>query len=154
MKERDIVSWSTTVSALVQNELDNEALMLVYEMKKLLVAINDITITILLVAASNLRDREIGKQTHAYLLRHNIQFEGMESYLIDLYAKSNMIREEHAIFQSNFSYDKHQTTWNPMIAGNTQNGLIEQSFVVFKEMLDQNVKPNDVTLASILPLCN
>ncbi|KAG5575349.1 hypothetical protein H5410_055483 [Solanum commersonii] len=154
MKERYIVSWNTMVSALVQNELDNEALMLVYEMQKLWVAIDDITITILLSAASNLRDREIGKQTHAYLLKHNIQFEGMESYLIDMYAKSNMIREERAIFQSNFTYDKDQATWNAMIAGNTQNGLIEQSFVVFKEMLEQNVKPNAVTLASILPSCS
>ncbi|WMV53988.1 hypothetical protein MTR67_047373 [Solanum verrucosum] len=154
MKERYIVSWNTMVSALVQNELDNEALMLVYEMQKLWVAIDDITITILLSAASNLRDREIGKQTHAYLLKHNIQFEGMESYLIDMYAKSNMIREERAIFQSNFTYDKDQATWNAMIAGNTQNGLIEQSFVVFKEMLEQNVKPNAVTLASIFPSCS
>ncbi|XP_055833198.1 pentatricopeptide repeat-containing protein At3g22150, chloroplastic [Solanum dulcamara] len=154
MKERDIVSWNTMVSALVQNGLDNEALMLVYEMQKLGVAIDDITITVLLSAASNLRDREIGKQTHAYLLRHNIQFEGMESYLIDMYAKSNMIREAQAIFQSNFTNDKDQATWNAMIAGNTQNGFIEQSFVVFKEMLEQNVKPNTVTLASILPSCS
>ncbi|XP_015167821.1 pentatricopeptide repeat-containing protein At3g22150, chloroplastic-like [Solanum tuberosum] len=143
LMERDIVSWKTIVSALVQNELDNEDLMLLYEMKKLWVAIDDITITILLFAASNLRDREIGKQTHAYLLRHNIQFEGMESNLIDMYAKSNMIREEQAIFQ-----------WNAKIAGNTQNGLIEQPFAVFKEMLEQNVKPNDVTLASILQSCS
>ncbi|WMV54751.1 hypothetical protein MTR67_048136 [Solanum verrucosum] len=64
-----------------------------------------------------------------------------------------MIREEQAIFQSNFRYDKDQATWNAMIVGNTQNGLIEQSFVVFKEMLDQNVKPNVVTLALILPSC-
>ncbi|KAH0712297.1 hypothetical protein KY289_008256 [Solanum tuberosum] len=70
-------------------------------------------------------------------------YTGMESNLIDMYAKSNMIREEQAIFQ-----------WNAMIAGNTQNGLIEQSFVVYKEMLEQNVKPNDVTLASILPSCS
>ncbi|WMV54725.1 hypothetical protein MTR67_048110 [Solanum verrucosum] len=112
-------------------------------MKKLWVAIDDITITILLFAASNLRDREIGKQTHAYLLRHNIQFEGMESNLIDMYAKSNMIREEQAIFQ-----------WNAMISGNTQNELIEQSFIVFKEMLEQDVKPNDVALASIFPSCS
>ncbi|KAH0745757.1 hypothetical protein KY285_007414 [Solanum tuberosum] len=154
MKEIYIVSWNTMVSALVQNELDNEALMLVYEIQKLWVAIDDITITILLSAASNLRDREIGKQTHAYLLKHNIQFEGMECYLIDMYAKSNMIREERAIFQSNFTYDKDQATWNAMIAGNTQNGLVEQSFVVFKEMLEQNVKPNAVTLASILQSCS
>ncbi|XP_009759868.1 pentatricopeptide repeat-containing protein At3g22150, chloroplastic [Nicotiana sylvestris] len=154
MEERDIVSWNTMVSALVQNGLDDEALMLVHEMQKLGVVIDAITITILLSAASNLRDRKIGKQTHAYLLRHNIQFEGMESYLIDMYAKSSMIREAQAIFQSNCTNDKDQATWNSMIAGNTQNGLIEQSFVVFKEMLEQNVKPNAVTLASLLPACS
>ncbi|CAN4081411.1 unnamed protein product [Withania somnifera] len=154
MKERDIVSWNTMVSALVQNGLDNEALMLVNEMQKLGILMDDVTITILLSAASNLRDKEIGKQTHAYLLRHNIQFEGMESYLIDMYAKSNMIREAQAIFLSHFTNDKDQATWNAMIAGNTQNGLIEQSFIVFKEMLEKNVKPNAVTLASILPSCS
>ncbi|KAG5576555.1 hypothetical protein H5410_056689, partial [Solanum commersonii] len=58
-KERDIVSWNTMGSTLVENELDNEALMLVYETKRLWVAIDDTTITILLSAASNLRDREI-----------------------------------------------------------------------------------------------
>lgn len=71
-----------------------------------------------------------------------------------MYAKCNMIREARAIFQSNFTNDKDQATWNAMITGNTQNGLIKQSFVVFKEMLEQNLKPNAVTLASILHAAN
>ncbi|KAG5576561.1 hypothetical protein H5410_056695 [Solanum commersonii] len=45
MKERDIVSWNTVVSALVQNGQDKKVLMLVYEMQNLGVAIDDITIT-------------------------------------------------------------------------------------------------------------
>ncbi|KAE8659385.1 Pentatricopeptide repeat-containing protein [Hibiscus syriacus] len=41
-----------------------------------------------------------------------------------------------------------------MIAGLAHNGLIEEAIVVFSQMLQQNVMPNAVTLASILPACS
>nr|GMD32910.1 pentatricopeptide repeat-containing protein At3g22150, chloroplastic [Ipomoea batatas] len=154
MKERDVVSWNTMLSAFVQNGHDVEGLMLIYEMQKQGFAIDFITLTALLSAASNLRDEQIGKQTHAYLLRHNIQFEGMESYLIDMYAKSSMIKAAQTIFEISSPNNRDQVTWNTMIAGNTQNGLIEQAFIVFRQMVEQNMAPNAVTLASILPACS
>ncbi|KAA8526174.1 hypothetical protein F0562_008087 [Nyssa sinensis] len=154
MQERDVVSWNTIVSAFVQNGLDDEGLMLVYEMQKQGFMIDSVTITALLSAASNLRNPETGRQTHAYLLRHGIQFEGMESYLIDMYAKSGLIEAAQRLFDKNCTYDRDQATWNAMIAGNTQNGLTELAFIVFKQMLEENVTPNSVTLASILPACN
>ncbi|KAK2992362.1 hypothetical protein RJ640_009873 [Escallonia rubra] len=154
MLERDNVSWNTMVSALVQNGLDDEGLMLVYEMQKQGFAIDSVTLTALLSAASNLRNQEIGKQTHAYLLRHAIQFVGMDSYLIDMYAKSGLIEAAQRLFERNCARDRDQATWNAMIAGNTQNRLIEEAFMVFGQMLEQNVPPNAVTLASILPACS
>ncbi|CAH2053048.1 unnamed protein product [Thlaspi arvense] len=84
MKERDVVSWNTMISAFVQNGFDDEGLMLVYEMQRQGFKIDYITVTALLSAASNLRNKEIGKQTHGFLLRQGIQFEGMNSYLIDI----------------------------------------------------------------------
>ncbi|KAK4435979.1 Pentatricopeptide repeat-containing protein, chloroplastic [Sesamum alatum] len=78
MQERDVVSWNTIICAFVQNGLDDEGLMLVYEMQKLGFSIDGVTITALLSAASNLRNHKIGKETHAYLIRHGIQFNGME----------------------------------------------------------------------------
>ncbi|XP_028104597.1 pentatricopeptide repeat-containing protein At3g22150, chloroplastic [Camellia sinensis] len=154
MCERDAVSWNTMVSAFVQNGFDDEGLMLVYEMQKQGFIIDSVTVTALLSAASNLRNPEIGKQTHAYILRHDIQFEGMESYLIDMYAKSGLIEAAQGLFEKYCSYGRDQATWNAMIAGNTQNGLIEQTFTNFRQMLEQNVTPNAVTLASILPACH
>lgn len=154
MHERDNVSWNTMISAFVQNGLDNEGLMLVYEMQKQGFMIDSVTVTALLSAASNLRNHEVGKQTHAYLLRHGIHFEGMESYLIDMYAKSGLIKAAEALFETNCAHNRDQATWNAMIAGNTQNGLSEQAFIVFRQMFEKNVTPNVVTLASILPACN
>ncbi|KAJ0006061.1 hypothetical protein Pint_36728 [Pistacia integerrima] len=100
------------------------------------------------------RNRDIGKQTHAYLLRHGIQFEGMESYLIDMYAKSGLIRASQQNFERNHTGDRDQATWNAMIAGYTQNGLVEEAFITFRQMLEQNVTPSVVNIAPVLPACN
>ncbi|KAL2482172.1 Pentatricopeptide repeat-containing protein [Forsythia ovata] len=154
MHERDTVSWNTMITALVQNGLDNEGLMLVYEMQKQGLSIDDVTITALLSAASNLRNQDIGKETHAYLIRHGIQFDGIQSYLIDMYAKSGLIQTAQTIFCRSCKNDSDTASWNAMISANTQNGMIEQSFIVFRQMLEQNVMPNAVTLASILPACS
>lgn len=154
MLERDVVSWNTMISAFVQNGLDEEALLLVYEMQNQGFMIDSVTVTSLLSTASNLRSKGIGKQTHAYAIRHGIQFEGMESYLIDMYAKCGLVKPSEWIFEQNCPGDKDHATWNAMIAGYTQNGLHEKAFLILGEMLEQRVTPNAVTLASILPACS
>ncbi|CAK8539047.1 unnamed protein product [Lathyrus sativus] len=154
MLERDAVSWNTIISAFVQNGFNEEALMLVCEMQKQKFLIDSVTAAALFSAASNLRNLYIGRQTHAYLIRHGIQFEGMESYLIDMYAKSGSIRTSELLFEHNCPSHKDQATWNAMIAGYTQNRLNEKAILLLNEMLVQKVLPNAVTLASTLPACS
>ncbi|KAI9116886.1 hypothetical protein K1719_012252 [Acacia pycnantha] len=154
MLERDVVSWNTMISSFVQNGLDDEALLLVCEMQNQGFMIDSVTVTSLLSAASNLRNKDIGKQTHAYAIRHAIQFEGMDGYLIDMYAKCGLVKTSEWIFEQNCPSDIDHATWNAMIAGYTQNGLHEKAFLVLREMLEQRVTPNAVTLASILPSCS
>ncbi|KAL2249275.1 pentatricopeptide repeat-containing protein At3g22150, chloroplastic [Sesamum indicum] len=154
MQERDVVSWNTIICAFVQNGFDDEGLMLVYEMQKLGFAIDGVTITALLSAASNLRNHKIGKETHAYLIRHGIQFHGVESYLIDMYAKSGLTQDAQRIFDGKCKGNNDLAVWNAMISGSTQNELVEQSLIIFQQMLMENIMPNAVTLASILPACS
>ncbi|XP_010275176.1 PREDICTED: pentatricopeptide repeat-containing protein At3g22150, chloroplastic [Nelumbo nucifera] len=154
-EKRDLVSWNTMVSSFVQNGFDDEGLTLVYEMQKQGFLIDYITATALLSAASNVKNGEIGKQTHAYLFRHGIQFEGMDSYLIDMYAKSGLINNAKRLFEYNDdTRNRDQVTWNAMISGYVQNGYIELGITVLRQMLKQNEIPNAVTIASILPACN
>ena len=154
MLERDVISWNTMISAFVQNGLDDEALLLVYEMQNQGFMIDFVTVTCLLSAASNIKNKDIGKQAHAYAIRHGIQFEGMESYLIDMYAKCGLVKTSERIFERNCPSDNDHATWNAMIAGYTQNELHEKAFLVFRDMLEHGVTPNAVTLASILPACS
>lgn len=154
MPEKDVVSWNTMISAFVQNGLNDEALMLFYEMQKQDLMVDSVTVTALLSAASDLRNPDIGKQTHGYLLRNGIQFEGMDSYLIDMYAKSGLIEAAQNVFEKSYSHERDQATWNSMMSGYTQNGFVDQAFLVLRQMLDQKIMPDVVTLASILPACN
>ncbi|KAL6001797.1 hypothetical protein ACLOJK_041775 [Asimina triloba] len=154
MLERDIVSWNTMVSAFVQNGFDFEGLLLVYGMQKQGFFIDSVTATALLSAASNLGDLRMGKQIHGYLFRHGIQFDGMDTYLIDMYAKSGSIITAQKLFEKNPIHDRDQTTWNAMIAGYMQNGQIEKAISVLRQMLKQKQQPKSVTIASILPACN
>ncbi|XP_038725994.1 pentatricopeptide repeat-containing protein At3g22150, chloroplastic-like isoform X2 [Tripterygium wilfordii] len=154
MRERDVVSWNTMVFAFVQHGLDDEGLMLVHEMQKQGYRIDSVTVTALLSAASNLQNHHIGRQTHAYLLRHGLQFDGMDSYLIDMYSKSGLIRTAQLLFEKSSIASKDQATWNAMIAGYTQNGLTDNAFITFRQMFDHKLSPSAVTLASVLPACN
>ncbi|PKI52375.1 hypothetical protein CRG98_027301 [Punica granatum] len=154
MLERDTVSWNTMISAFVQNGLDDEGLLLAYEMQRQGLTADPVTLTALLSAASNLKDGRVGKQIHAYLLRHALQFEGMGSYLIDMYAKCGSISNARNVFDSNYMSDRDLATWNAMISGYAQNGLAEEVFATLRQMLDNSLNPNAITVASVLPACN
>jgi pentatricopeptide repeat protein len=154
LPEKDIVSWNTMVTAFVQNEFDLEGLLLCYQMQKAGFAADSVTLTAVLSAASNTGDLQIGKQAHGYLIRHVIESEGLESYLIDMYAKSGRIEIAQRVFDGFETDERDEVTWNAMIAGYTQSGQSEKSILVFREMLESGLEPTSVTLASVLPACD
>ncbi|KAL3585006.1 hypothetical protein D5086_011873, partial [Populus alba] len=158
MVERDVVSWNTMISAFVQNGMDDEGLMLVYEMQKQGFAIDSVTVTALLSAASNLRSQEIGKQTYAYLLRHGIQFEGMDGYLIDItslvdmYSKSGSINYAESVFTK--LPDKNSVTYTTMILAYGQHGMGERALSLFHSMKKSGIEPDAITFIAVLSACS
>ncbi|KAF8670253.1 hypothetical protein HU200_050785 [Digitaria exilis] len=154
LPEKDVVSWNTMITAFVQNDFDLEGLLLVYQMQKSGFAADSVTLTAVLSAASNTGDLQIGKQAHGYLVRHGIEGEGLESYLIDMYAKSGRIEIAQRVFDGCANSKRDEVTWNAMIAGYTQSGQPEQVILAFRSMLEVGLEPTSVTLASVLPACD
>ncbi|XP_020576082.1 pentatricopeptide repeat-containing protein At3g22150, chloroplastic [Phalaenopsis equestris] len=154
MLERDIVSWNTMISAFVQKDLNFEGLRLVHEMHKAGLIADSVTVTALLSAASNLGSLSVGKETHGYLIRQGIEFEGMLSYLIDMYAKSGCVETAGRIFDANDCDERDQVTWNAMIAGYMHNENLDRALSLFRNMLGRNCLPNHVTISLILPACD
>ncbi|CAN6236154.1 unnamed protein product [Urochloa humidicola] len=154
LPQKDVVSWNTMVTAFVQNDFDLEGLLLVYQMQKSGFAADSVTLTAVLSAASNTGDLQIGKQAHGYLIRHGIEDEGLESYLIDMYAKSGRIEIAQRVFDGYGDVIRDEVTRNAMIAGYTQSGQPEQAILAFRAMLEAGLEPTSVTLASVLPACD
>ncbi|KAJ6408584.1 hypothetical protein OIU84_011836 [Salix udensis] len=118
--------------------------------------LDDVTFLSALTAVSQLQCLDLAQQLHGFngmddeglmLVHemqnqgHGIQFEGMDGYLIDMYAKCGLIRLSQRIFERSNVNNRDQATWNAMIAGYTQHGLVEAAFVTFRQMLEKNVMP-------------
>ncbi|CAI9787109.1 unnamed protein product [Fraxinus pennsylvanica] len=69
-------------------------------------------------------------------------------------AWKGLIQAAQTIFCRSCKSDSDTSVWNTMISANAHNEMIEQSFIVVQQMLEQHVMPNAVTLASILPACS
>ncbi|XP_052192035.1 pentatricopeptide repeat-containing protein ELI1, chloroplastic-like [Diospyros lotus] len=73
--------------------------------------------------------------------------------LITGYIRVGMVHVAEDIFGR--MSNKNIVSWTAMISGYTQNGLGERALCLFNEMLqkDADVKPNWVTIMSVLPAC-
>ncbi|KAJ8573084.1 hypothetical protein K7X08_009595 [Anisodus acutangulus] len=72
--------------------------------------------------------------------------------LIAGYAKNGNVEEAFKLFSVMPS--RNVISWTAMISGYSQNGKYTNALAVYKEMdKDRGVKPNEVTIASVLPAC-
>ncbi|MCI42078.1 pentatricopeptide repeat-containing protein, partial [Trifolium medium] len=69
-----------------------------------------------------------------------------------MYAKCGFVsRDAYAVFDS--IIHKDVVSWNAMIAGLAENGLLEEAFSLFSLMVKGPIQPNYATIANILPVC-
>ncbi|KVI11029.1 pentatricopeptide repeat-containing protein At3g62890-like [Cynara cardunculus var. scolymus] len=73
--------------------------------------------------------------------------------LIAGHMKNGMVRAAEDLFSR--MLNKNIVSWTTMISGYTQNGLADRALELFDEMTNDfsNIKPNWVTIMSILPAC-
>ncbi|KAL1325089.1 hypothetical protein AAHE18_13G136600 [Arachis hypogaea] len=94
----------------------------------------------------------LGIQIHAHIIRsgyENSLFLG--SALIDFYAKCDSILEAKKVFTSMKVHDK--VSWTSLISGFSINGQGKDAFLLFKDMLGTQIKPNSFTFASVIGSC-
>ncbi|CAN6470309.1 unnamed protein product [Victoria cruziana] len=76
--------------------------------------------------------------------------------MISGYMKSGDEEQALELFQEMEKRDgvkRNTSSWNAIIAGSVQNGHGDNALQIFRQMLSLSVKPNYVTVLSILPAC-
>eukprot|EP01018_Ginkgo_biloba_P019097 Gb_21401 [translate_table: standard] len=152
MCQRDVVSWAAMIGGYAQNGQDDEALKLFCEMQLAGVKPNLITIVSVLPACARVSDLKQGKEIHCYIKECGFESDSfVGSALVDMYAKCGSLDNARQVFDK--ISQKDVISYNAMVAGYSQNGYDDEAFKLFRLMQLAHMKPDPVTLASVLLAC-
>ncbi|KAK8953384.1 Pentatricopeptide repeat-containing protein [Platanthera guangdongensis] len=147
--ERNVVSWTTIISGLVQHDRAEDGLLLFNKMRFAGVEPNDRTIGSILSACSSLVALTQGRWIHGYALKGDMDMDTfIGSALLDMYAKCGEVADAHVIFDNLDCVDL--ISWTTMIVGYTQNGCALNALKVFSSPRWAHIIPNSTTIASAL----
>jgi pentatricopeptide repeat protein len=152
MSTRDVISWNAMIAGYVQNGQAIEAVRLFRRMEMANLKPNSATIVSVLPACGHLTSLHEGKKIHDYIIRNGLESDvSVGNCLVAMYAKFGKIEVARKFFLK--MYERDVVSWNAMIVGYTQNGLANEALALFHEMQLGDVKPNYVTMVSVLPAC-
>ncbi|KAK2980165.1 hypothetical protein RJ640_029712 [Escallonia rubra] len=149
MPRKDVVSWNAMLACHAQCGKSNEALALFEEVKEAHVRPTETTMVSLLSACSHLGALDQGLLLHSHICDHNIEINSiLGTALMDMYAKCGSISRAAEVFRSRDRKDI--LAWNTIITGMAMHGHAKEAEYLFKQMQEEGVVPNDITLVAML----
>ncbi|GAB4843314.1 hypothetical protein Ancab_013279 [Ancistrocladus abbreviatus] len=183
MPARNSASWAAIISGLVQNGQSEEALQLFTNLHQSGNPPSHSCFTSSLFACANLGAIMIGKQIHAFTIKTGSQNNPyIGNGLISMYAKCSSVEDVSQVFtvmgvkdmvswnsfisglsSNNMLDDAHDTfvkmpkrdvvSWTAIISAYVQAGSVEVALQMFLDMVASGLKPNPLTLTSVLSAC-
>ena len=152
MPQTDLVTWNGMISGFVQNGCMGEALHLFREMISIGVKPDSITFASFLPSVTESACLKQGKEIHGYIVRHGVPLDVfLKSALIDIYLKCRKVEMACKLFSQSSTADVVVCT--TMISGLALNAMNSDALDIFRWLLKEKMRPNSVTLASVLPAC-
>lgn len=149
MKTRDVVSWTTIITAFVQMAQEEHAIEAFIRMEKSGVSPNEYTFAAVISGCANLARVEWGEQLHAYVLRLGyIDSLSVANSVVTMYSKCGRLTSASMVFHG--LSRKDIVSWSTIIAGYSQGGYAEEAFEYLSWMRREGPKPNEFALASVL----
>ncbi|KAG0502920.1 hypothetical protein HPP92_002992 [Vanilla planifolia] len=153
LHERDIVLWTTMITAYVQNGEYEDALTLYCLIENEGILPNNLTIAGALRACSSLVAFEQGKQIHARSLKYGFGLGiPLGSALSTMYAKCGNLEDCNLVFRR-MPY-RDVVAWNSIISSYSQNGCGNDALTLFEEMKSEGRQPDHVTFINVLNACS
>ncbi|KAK8930480.1 Pentatricopeptide repeat-containing protein [Platanthera zijinensis] len=152
LDQRDVVAWSAMIAGYAQNGRSNEALDLFKKMQSECCEPNEVTLVSVLSACSQLGSADVAERIGTYV--ESLGFTSsvyVNSALLDMYAKCGNIQKARRIFDEMSQRDI--ISWNSMIGGLAYNGFAEDAVSLYHEMIQESLKPNDITFVGLLTAC-
>ncbi|KAL6844676.1 hypothetical protein ACP4OV_025335 [Aristida adscensionis] len=156
MRYRDVISWTSLISGLVQNGcpfqgLHHFAAMMHYDIRP------DFVLLVSVLKAYVELDDSPGAQTaHSLVVKGGFANElDVVIALTAMYARFGCIVAARALFDTVPSPHVNVILWNAMISGYSKNGFATEAVDLFKQMrkVARSMAPDSVTLVSVILAC-
>ncbi|WOH05525.1 hypothetical protein DCAR_0624942 [Daucus carota subsp. sativus] len=152
MPERDSISWTVMIDGYLKLNRFKEVLMLFREMQTAKVKADAYTMVSILTACAHLGALELGEWVKAYIDKNKIKNDVyVGNALIDMYFRCGDAEKAVEVFNEMQYRDKY--TYTAMIVGYASNGRGEEALVAFDQMLQESVKPDEITCIGVLCAC-
>ncbi|KAG9451313.1 hypothetical protein H6P81_011278 [Aristolochia fimbriata] len=148
---KNVRSWETMISGLVQNNRLRESVELFQEMFLEGLKPDKYSCSSIL---SSINWLCMGQQVHSYVHKAGLILEiSVASALSTMYSKCGSIGEAYAVFEQ--MPEKDGVSWTSMIAGFAEHGHGEKAFETFRKMvLQEDLGVDQTTLAAVLTACS
>ncbi|XP_015957447.1 pentatricopeptide repeat-containing protein At2g03880, mitochondrial [Arachis duranensis] len=149
MPERNVVSWTTLISAYSQAKLNDTAMRLLIGMLREGVMPNMFTFSSVLRSCERLSDL---KQLHSFILKVGLESDVfVRSALIDVYSKLGELFEAQTVFREMVTGDP--VVWSSIIAAFAQHSNGDVALNLYKRMRRTGFLATQPTLTSVLRAC-
>ncbi|KAJ7555610.1 hypothetical protein O6H91_05G046600 [Diphasiastrum complanatum] len=149
MHERDVVSWNAMIAGYAQHGLGKKAIALYEQMKEEGVQPNNVTHVVLLKACASIAALEQDKQLHLDIIKSGFKSDAnFERTLVDIYAKC--IEDAQQLFNM---HKQDVVSWNAMIAGYAQHGLVKEALALYEQMKQEGLQADIVAYVVLLRAC-
>ncbi|XP_017227669.1 pentatricopeptide repeat-containing protein At4g14170 [Daucus carota subsp. sativus] len=152
MLERDVVSWNTVIGVFSGSGLYEKAVMGFREMNlRALCKGNSVTFVSVLPVCGLLGDFVLASQIHCDVVKVGLDRDLMVgNALVDAYGKCGDIDCLMRVFDG--MVERNVVSWNAIITSFTYGGHDRDALDIFRLMISEGVKPDGVTISSMLPV--
>ncbi|KAG6399914.1 hypothetical protein SASPL_141399 [Salvia splendens] len=150
--DRNVVCWTSMIAGFVQNNCLREGLLLFNRMRDCSVEANAYTLGIIVTACARLGALHQGKWVHGNVIKNGILVTSyLFTSLLDMYVKCGAVKDARVVLDEICVIDV--ISWTTMITGYAQNGVADEALHLFTDKKWGDVRPNSVTLSSVLSAC-
>ncbi|XP_056167699.1 putative pentatricopeptide repeat-containing protein At3g23330 [Syzygium oleosum] len=154
MMKRDLVSWSTMITACTQNGHYDHALKLFSEF---LISpeylVDDSILSSCLSACAGLSALELGILFHACIIRTGFMSHvHVASSTIDMYSKCGSLENACKVFDEIECHNL--VSYTTMVSGYARHGQGREAFVLFNKMKETGLQPDAITFVGVLNACS
>ncbi|WOL02006.1 hypothetical protein Cni_G10725 [Canna indica] len=149
---KDDVTWGTMICGYVYNCCYVDALALFDNLKMENLKLNPVSVVSALSAAAETVDLDKGVDIHRYATKKGEDLDiSVKTMLVKMYAKCGDLQKAKSIFDG--IKERDVIAWSAMISAFVQADHPKDALVLYQEMQMAGIKPNQVTIVSLLPAC-